>query len=247
MVIEADQSMNLLSVIIPTYNSKETIERCLKSLIFQTYQNFEICIIDGGSSDKTIDKVINFRSHFKNIRIISESDKGTYDAMNKGIDIAQGDWVYFLGSDDEVYDENVFSDIFRADLEKNFGILYGNVHINGDTSWAKDGQLYDGEFLIQKLLTRNICHQAIFYRRKLFNKLGKYNLRYPICADWELNLRFFPKTKSKYLDRTIATFHGGGISSQPIIDPIGEDWNILRKKALIEYNLHRFIPHLRFI
>jgi glycosyltransferase involved in cell wall biosynthesis len=238
--------MSFLSIVIPTYNSEKTIERCLNSLICQTYQDFEVCIVDAASSDGTIEKIDGFRSKSQNICVLSETDKGTYDAMNKGIDLAQGKWIYFLGSDDEIHDENVFSDIFKVEPDKNCGIVYGNVRIDGDTPWAKDGQIYDGEFTIEQLLERNICHQAIFYRTKMFKKLGKYNLRYPVCADWELNLRFFPKTKSKYLDRIVANFYGGGISSKVIIDPIGEDLNILRKKASIEYLLYRFLPYMSF-
>jgi glycosyltransferase involved in cell wall biosynthesis len=239
--------MSFLSVIIPTFNSATTIERCLASLVCQTYQDFEIYIIDGASSDGTIAKVNQFCTQFKNIRIVSEPDKGTYDAMNKGIDSAQGDWLYFLGSDDQVYDENVFSDIFDTTPAKKCGIIYGNVRINGDTSWAKDGQIYDGKFPIRQLLDRNICHQAMFYRKRLFSKLGKYDLRYPVCADWALNLRFFPRTNPKYINRIIANFQGGGISSQSVIDPIGQDLPSLRKKTLIEYNLYRLMPFLKFI
>jgi glycosyltransferase involved in cell wall biosynthesis len=239
--------MSFLSVIIPTFNSATTIERCLASLVCQSCRDFEICIIDGASSDGTIAKVNQFCAQFKNMRIVSEADKGTYDAMNKGIDIAQGDWVYFLGSDDQVHDENVFADIFKTIPARNCGIIYGNVRIKGDTTWAKDGQIYDGEFPIHQLLDHNICHQAMFYRKRLFDKLGKYNLRYPMCADWALNLRFFPRTKPQYVDRIIADFQGGGISSQPIIDPIGQDLSALRKKALMEYNLYRLMPFLNFI
>jgi glycosyltransferase involved in cell wall biosynthesis len=239
--------MKFLSVIIPTFNSAMTIERCLASLVCQTYRDFEICIIDGASSDSTIAKVNQVCTQFKNIRIVSEADKGTYDAMNKGIDIAQGDWVYFLGSDDQVHDENVFADIFKTTPARNCGIIYGNVRIDGDTAWAKDGQIYDGKFSISQLLDRNICHQAMFYRKKLFSKLGKYDLRYPMCADWALNLRFFPRSKPKYVDRIIANFQGGGISSQPVIDPIGQDLPALRKKTLMEYNLYRLMPFLNFI
>jgi glycosyltransferase involved in cell wall biosynthesis len=224
--------MAFLSVIIPTFNSERTIARCLNSIIFQTYQNFEICIIDGGSSDKTIDKVSNFRSHFKNIRIISEPDKGTYDAMNKGITMAQGDWLYFLGSDDEVLDEDVFADVFNNPISRKCEMLYGNVHVHGDTSWAKAGQLYDGLFDLEKLFSKNICHQAIFYRKELFQWWGNYKIKYPICADWDLNIRFFSRTQSIYLDRTIANFYGGGLSSRAIDDPIGTDLEYLRKQAL---------------
>jgi glycosyltransferase involved in cell wall biosynthesis len=236
--------MYTLSVIIPTYNSDKTLERCLNSLISQTYKDFQICIIDGDSSDQTIAIASDFRYHFSNIIIVSEKDSGTYDAMNKGINIAQGDWLYFLGSDDEIFDENVFADIFKNTYEKTNEIIYGNVIINGDTVWAKDGEIYNGQFDIDRLLTRNICHQSIFYRKRLFKKLGNYNLRYPICADWELNLRFFSVTESKYLDRIIAKFYGGGISSQPVIDPIGKDLTLLRKKTLLKYNLYKFMSSL---
>ncbi len=239
--------MVFLSVIIPTYNSELTIERCLNSLICQTHQNFEICIVDAASSDSTIEKIDRFRSKFKNIRILSELDRGTYDAMNKGIDLAKGKWIYFLGSDDEIHDKNVFADIFKVDPHKNCGIVYGNVRIEGDTPWAKDGQIYDGEFPIEQLLDRNICHQAIFYRAKMFKKLGKYNLRYPICADWDLNIRFFTMTKPRYLNRTIANFHSGGISSQSVRDPIGNDLKFLRKKAIFLHNLYQFFQRINFI
>jgi glycosyltransferase involved in cell wall biosynthesis len=241
-----DKFMAILSVIIPTYNSEETIEQCLNSLTRQTYRDFEVCIVDGASSDGTIAKVNRFCTQLENIKIVSEADKGTYDAMNKGIDIAQGDWVYFLGSDDQVHDENVFADIFKTIPARNCGIIYGNVQIKGDTTWAKDSQIYDGEFSIHQLLDRNICHQAMFYRKRLFDKLGKYNLRYPMCADWALNLRFFPRTKPQYVDRIIADFRGGGISSQQIADPIGQDLPALRKRTLIEYNLYRLMPFLNF-
>jgi glycosyltransferase involved in cell wall biosynthesis len=241
--------MTLLSVIIPTFNSELTINRCLDSLICQSFQDFEILIIDASSTDKTLSNIDLFRSKFQNIRILSESDRGTYDAMNKGIDLASGDWIYFLGSDDEMYDENVFADIFKVSPEKNCGIIYGNVRIDGSTSWAKDGQIYDGEFQFVQLLSKNICHQAIFYRRQIFRKLGNYNLRYPICADWELNMRVFPRTKSKYLDKIIAVFHGGGISSDGIIsrvmvDPIIKDLTALRIKAITAYILYRMLPLL---
>jgi glycosyltransferase involved in cell wall biosynthesis len=238
--------MNFLSIVIPTYNSEETIGRCLKSLILQTYRNFEICIVDGGSWDKTIEQASNFRSHFKNIRIISESDKGTYDAMNKGIDMAQGDWLYFLGSDDEILDEDVFLDIFNRPISRKCEMLYGNVCVHGDTAWARAGELYDGLFDLEKLLSKNICHQAIFYRKELFQWWGNYKIQYPICADWDLNLRFFTRTQSIYLDRTIANFYGGGISSGVIDDPIGKDLEELRKRALKSYQLYRITSFMKF-
>ncbi|GAX44185.1 family 2 glycosyl transferase [Tolypothrix sp. NIES-4075] len=239
--------MTFLSVIIPTYNSEKTIERCLNSLIVQTYQNFDICIIDGASSDGTIAKVSSFRSYFKDIRIVSEQDKGVYDAMNKGIDIARGDWLYFLGSDDEVFDKDVFADIFNTPIQKKSGFIYGNVvYIGDDASWIKSGQVYDGLFDIRKLLTKNICHQAIFYRKDLFKRFGKYKLQYPVLADWEMNLRLFSKTKCIYLDKNIAKYYGGGLSSTGIDTMMLRDLEKSRKKILIEYKLRQLTSFFRF-
>ncbi len=237
--------MPILSVIIPTYNSEKTIESCLTSLIFQTYQNFEICILDGCSSDETISKAKNICSSFKNLKIISEPDQGVYDAMNKGIDIAQGDWLYFIGSDDELVDINVFTDIFKNSTLKKYGIVYGNARVLGDTSWGKTGQVYDGIFNIRKLLVKNICHQAIFYRKELFQRFGKYNLKYPVCADWEMNIRLFTKTDSLYLDRIIANFYSGGLSSKPFNDPIKGDLKRIKQNAIIEYNMRKITSFLR--
>ena len=238
--------MVFLSVIIPTYNSEITIERCLNSLLVQTYQNFEVCIIDGGSSDGTITKVNTFCSYFKNIKVVSEPDHGVYDAMNKGIDIAQGDWLYFMGSDDEVFDKDVFLDIFNTTTSKKHGIIYGSAYIREDAVWAKAGQVYDGFFDMKKLFIKNICHQAIFYKKELFQRFGKYNIQYFVCADWEINLRFFSKTEFIYLDRIIANFYGGGLSSQANVDPIEHDLKKLRKKTLREYSIRRLSSFLGF-
>lgn len=154
--------MTSLSVIVPTYNSEETIERCLTSLLSQTYQDFEICIIDGNSIDRTLSIISHYQVLFKSIRVISEPDGGTYDAMNKGIDIAQGNWLYFLGSDDEIADKEVFSDIFSSSTgdgknSNKSDVMYGNVKVIGDSSWARDQQIYDGAFNIDKTCCEIDC------------------------------------------------------------------------------------------
>jgi glycosyltransferase involved in cell wall biosynthesis len=234
--------MFLLSVIIPTYNAESTLEKCLKSLTSQTFKGFEICLLDGASGDQTLAIAASFHPTFKNLgiklRIISEPDRGVYDAMNNGINVAQGQWLYFLGSDDQIADPDVFADVFTSIIPAKHGIVYGNVYICDDTSWSKAGQIYDGGFDIRKLLIQNICHQAIFYRRSLFQKWGMYNINYPINADLDLNLRFFPRTRALYLDRVIAKFAGGGLSSGEI-DVIRYDLEKLRARALMAYRLHR--------
>ena len=207
-----------ISIIIPTYNSDKTLERCLESIVKQDFETYEIIIVDGKSSDKTKDIVIKYASDNTRFRWISESDAGVYDAMNKGIDIAKGEWIYFLGSDDYLH-ETVLKKLFDNNYPAGVNVVYGSARIAGYTPWALDGQIYDGEFDLKKLLKKNICHQAIFYRRSFVqNEIGYYNLRYKICADWDFNLRCWAKSAFVYKDLIISTFNGGGSSTYNNID-----------------------------
>jgi glycosyltransferase involved in cell wall biosynthesis len=233
--------MPSLSVIIPTYNAEATIAQCLSSLLNQSFQDFEICIIDGESTDQTIEIVRQYQSKFKAIKLISEVDKGVYDAMNKGIHLASGDWLYFLGSDDTIYDRGVFSDVMRLASTSELQVIYGNVCMLGTHPDVKSGQIYDGLFDIDKLASRNICHQAIFYRSKVFQKYGKYKNKYPVYADWEMNLRLFPKIRFAYYDRLIANFNLEGLSARNIADPFREDLIHIKKYLFKEYKIRRWL------
>ncbi len=104
----------LVSIIIPTYNSAKTLSKCLDSLVNQTFQNFEVIILDGKSSDDTVSISLRYTDIFKNIRLISERDKGIYHAMNKGIEMAKGEWLYFLGSDDYILENSTLEKFDRG-------------------------------------------------------------------------------------------------------------------------------------
>lgn len=193
------------SIIIPTFNSAATLQKCLDSVIQQTYTNFEILIIDGVSTDNTLEIARQFNDN--RIKIISEPDQGIYDAMNKGIIMAKGEWLYFLGSDDEINSKSVFSNISAFDLN-NVHVIYGNVEFPGKI-------IYDGQFNFEKILEKNICHQAIIYHYSIFKKLGMYNLKYKIAADYAFNLKWFfnDNIKNVYISIIIANYSLNGISS----------------------------------
>lgn len=203
-----------LSIIIPTYNSSNTIKSALISILQQKFNDFEILIIDACSIDSTLDIVKSFND--ERIIIISERDEGVYDAMNKGMRLAKGKWLYFLGSDDELNSNNVLEKVFNViNYNKEICVLYGNVQFNnGLPFWANNNKTYDGEFTFEKLMDQNICHQSIFYKREFIfcNKLS-YSLKYPICADWDFNLRAWLKSSFIYIDLIIANFNDGGLSS----------------------------------
>ena len=207
--------MNLpkVTIIIPTYNVGELLSDALKSIVEQKYKNIEVIIVDAQSTDDTLTIIKNYSSKYSYIRYISEKDNGLYDAMNKGIDKSTGEWLYFMGADDSLYNSNVIKEIYNSGLFNQEKVIYGNVFIKGDNPWAKDGTIYDGAFSLKKLLSKNICQQAIFYPRHMVNRVGYFNNEYYVTADWDYNLRCFAHKDFIYIDLVIANFKSGGISS----------------------------------
>jgi glycosyltransferase involved in cell wall biosynthesis len=212
--------MLMLSIIIPTFNSASTIERCLQSIAIQTFANYEVIVQDGSPNYHTARKIEEFQQAHKNlaIRLYHEADRGVYEAMNKAAAKAQGEWIYFLGSDDELFDDHVLASVITMPNTNGCNVLYGNVQVIGDGCGVKSGSLYDGQFSLSKLLNRNICHQAIFYRAKFAKQIGAYNTNYPSLADWDFNLRCWAQTRFRYLGTTIAKFYIGGLSNSGSLD-----------------------------
>lgn len=205
-------SQYLITIVIPTFNSGRRIERCLQSILAQRFSDYEIVVVDGGSTDQTCQRVEMLVREGAPIVLHSEKDEGVYDAMNRGVNLARGDWLLFLGSDDELYSPTVLAEM-AAHLTPNVDLVYGNVMARGASSWAQDGAIYDGPFDDEKILERNICHQSIFYARSLFAHHGGYDLTYKVLADWEYNLRIFRSARKKYVDTVVAAFEGGGLST----------------------------------
>ncbi|MCK9423288.1 MAG: glycosyltransferase [Bacteroidales bacterium] len=206
----------LISIITPAFNAAASIELALRSVIDQEYKNIEHIVVDGLSQDKTAEIITKYAHQWKHIRMIRDSDRGVYDAMNKGIEESNGDFLCFLGSDDQFYDKWVLTDLVKSGLLSEERVVYGNVKIEGDTGWAKDGQIYDGRFTKRKLVSQNICHQAIFYPKSLLSKINLYNIDYKINADWDLNWRCWIKSEFLYFDRIICNFRAGGTSTNTI-------------------------------
>lgn len=200
-----------ISVIIPSYNAGKTIGAALNSVLEQVYDNIEIVVVDGLSKDNTADIVNGYKDH-NNIIFISEKDKGVYDAMNKGIVRATGDWLFFLGADDTIYTKDTFANIFNNDKPEilNADIVYGNI------LFQDSRKVYAGSFSKWKLLRKNISHQAIFYKKTLFDRFGGYDLKYPLLADYVYNLVLFSNNdlKKVYVDDIIAIFCEEGLSSK---------------------------------
>ncbi len=223
-------SQPLISIIVPTFNSSKTLKACLDS-VFEQNTSFEVLIIDSASTDGTLNLLEHYTSKYANIKVYSEKDKGIYDAMNKGMDLAKGEWLFFLGSDDVFYNKDVLQTISKKLTNTDREVVYGNVEIVGNTAWAKNGEIYAGKFSTEKLLNQNICHQAIFYKRDFKLKhVGYYNLDYVKSADWDLNLRFWSITKFAHTELTIAKYSVEGFSGNSGDAKLSNDFvnNIMR-------------------
>ena len=154
----------MVSIITVTYNAEVCLEKTIQSVINQTYKNIEYIIIDGGSSDKTLSIIKKYKKYIK--YWISEPDKGIYDAMNKGIKIAKGDYINFLNAGDFYYENNVLSYLFD-NLDKSVDLLYGDSYLidqNGvNVRLLKAGVL--NRYTVKKGMAA--CHQSIFIKRQI--------------------------------------------------------------------------------
>ena len=196
------------TIIIPTFNSEKTLSASIETVIAQEYKNWQIWIIDGESIDSTVKIALDYSTKDNRIHFISEKDSGVYDAMNKGLKLVEKDWIYFLGSDDTLYDTEVLTNIRREILKSDCDVLYGNIISEKN---GKYGNLATSD----TLLINNISHQAMFFKKNVFTKLGLYNLEWKTHADWEFNIRLFedPTLQTKYVNTTIANYAAGGLSS----------------------------------
>lgn len=192
----------LVSVITVVYNARPTLEATIKSVLNQDSNLVEYWIIDGGSTDGSLDVIRQYEHQLTGW--ISEPDKGIYDAMNKGINRANGKWLYFLGADDQLV-EGIFTILSRI-LIDDYSLIYGNViYDTGYKMYSKLGY--------RTLFENTIHHQGAFYNRNLFDNF-RYNTNYYVVSDYELNLYIYiNKLNTKYTHHIIALCGSAGISS----------------------------------
>ncbi len=202
-----------ISIITITYNSEETLEDTIKSVISQSYKNIEYIIIDGGSTDGTMDIVNKYKDFISTI--VSEPDKGIYDAMNKGVERATGDLVGILNSDDFYANDTVLQNIANK-IGKNDGIYADLVYVDRVNTdkiirYWKSKEYKEGSFLKGWMPP----HPTFFIRKEIYNKYGNYNLSLKSAADYELMLRLIHKEKISitYLPEIITKMRVGGQSN----------------------------------
>lgn len=196
----------LYTIITPTYNSGAKLEATAESVLSQNPNLYEYVVIDGASSDGT---TALLQSYGNRLRWLSQPDMGVYDAMNKGIDLSRGRYIYFLGAGDTLKPD-VLAHIAPLLPTQPLVFAYGNVQLSDSP------KSFNGRYSRWKLSRVNICHQAIFCERSVFNTIGFFDLRYRVLSDYVFNLKCFgnPRITKKYLNEVIAEFEGGGLSAR---------------------------------
>ena len=203
------KSTNKISIITVCYNCEDSVEITLNSLINQTYQDFEYIVIDGKSTDNTLNVMQEYCKKLKNVTIISEKDNGIYDAMNKGINLATGEFIYFLNIKDKFYNNHVLEDVV-PNLEGNI-IYYGDAIMKKNKKKKFPNKITPLYFIIRGM----ICHQCIFAPSNVLkNNLFNTNYKYSADEDWLINAIKNQKIQCKHLNTTICYYDENGISSK---------------------------------
>jgi glycosyltransferase involved in cell wall biosynthesis len=201
-----------ISVITATYNSVHTLESTIQSVIAQHYPNLEYIIVDGGSTDGTIDIIRKYEQYIT--KWVSEKDEGLYDAMNKGIALSTGEWIAFLNSDD-VYVNSPLQTVANTAVEKpHVDVVYANAMMESD---VRPSYIYKSKYPISKndFWRTPIIHPSMFTKRAALEKVGYFSTNYRIGADYELVLRLFlAKSTFYYYDAVWVSMRGGGLSER---------------------------------
>ena len=201
----------LFSIISATYNAATTLNDLVQSILPQKTENVELIIVDGGSTDDTVNIIKSYGSIVD--YYITEKDNGIYDAWNKGIKVAKGQWIMFVGADDVLLPNTIenYNQLILNCKDKDVDYISGKVCYVNDN--GKIMKLLGSECSWNKM-RKGMCaaHVASLHNSNLFDEVGLYDLKFKICGDYELLLRKKEKLKSLFLNKTVAQMKSGGMS-----------------------------------
>lgn len=219
-----------ISIILVCKNSKHTISKTLKSVIYQTFKNFEIIVVDGDSTDGTKECLKEFK---KNItHMIIEKDNGISEAFNKGLNKANGEWIYFLNSDDYLISNDILEKI-SFKLEDSCNFVIGKVTLINERN-QNVGEFGGNNINFHKMKYYNVIpHQSSFIKKSLFNKINMFDVNLKFSMDYEFYWKNKNKLKIKLIDICVASVKIGGASEKNFIN-LFKEYSIVQKK----YNLN---------
>ena len=224
-----------VSVITVCYNAEASIANTLKSVLDQTFTDYEYVIVDGASKDNTLKIVEGYKAQFqqKGISLIvnSEKDNGIYDAMNKGISFCSGEWIIYLNADDKFSDPDVLKDIFGNNDFDGIDVIYGDSYrVKGD---QKKLDLADKDLSLLRDF-KFFCHQAAFTRRRVFDEI-KFDCQFKICADYDFFLQAYLKNyKFHHENRIVCVYSVEGTSNKSYYNTILDNYNVRIKNGIIK-------------
>lgn len=236
----------LITVITVCYNAEDSVDKTIKSIINQNNDSIEYIIIDGGSNDNTVKIIKKYESKY-HFRFISEKDNGIYDAMNKGINMATGEYIFFLNCGDKFVDNCVIDDVIYEIKNNKPDILYGNILEEKNNKMDKLS--YKKFKLDKKSFCKGnmICHQTIFIKNEILKKY-KFNIKYKICADKDLIITLYKhKFEFKHFDRIISVYDRNGISSTNITQLKNETKEILFRQYPIYSKIFFFLKKFKHL
>lgn len=225
-----------VTVVTVTYNAKQYLEQTIKNIIEQDYSNIEYIIIDGASTDGTIDIIKKYEKHLS--YWISEPDSGIYDAMNKGIDVATGEWINFMNAGDSFCEQNTISNVINS-MDKNTDIIAGDIYY-----LENNVKTYKKSLSLEQKFKHMFCfHQTMFTKIELLKKY-RFNTNFKIAGDYDFTLKCAMNNyKFQFVNFAIANFLSGGVSETNKIYAKIEDLFIkshyIKNKDDI-FNLHSF-------
>ena len=242
----------MISIITATYNSAKTLNDTIQSVLRQTNKDFEYLIIDGGSTDETLDIVKSYETEFSGrLKWVSEKDEGIYDAMNKGIKMASGDVVGILNSDDYFTSDDILQTVADAFKCQEIDAIYGDIHFIRDGNPQKCIRYYSSRMFRPFWLRFGFmpAHPSFYCKREIFDKAGLYSLDYKIGADYEMMVRLFKRLKIKtlYVNKDFVTMRTGGASNTNVrsrLTLIEEDVKACRENGIYT---NRFFIMLKFL
>jgi len=213
---------HLVSIITPSYNSAKFISQTIESVLSQTYNNIEYIIIDGSSTDGTIEIIKEYQDKITNF--VSEPDMGIYDAMNKGIALATGDVIGILNSDDFYVDDSVIEGVVKAFQQYKVDSVYGDLEYVAKENTDKVVRFWKSAPFKKGLFQKgwHPAHPTFFVKKNIYEKYGCFNLSYRIAADYELMLRLLEKHQipSYYVPRVLVKMRVGGESNKGLLNII---------------------------
>jgi len=238
-----------VSIITATYNSSAHIVDCVKSVNDQTYQDIEHIIVDGASKDNTLDIVNGIPNRVG--RIISEPDKGIYDAMNKGILAATGDVIGILNSDDFFTSDDVIQTVVDSFENNDIDALYGDVHFVSPDNLTKSVRYYSSSIFKPSLFRFGFmpAHPSFYMKKECYDKYGLYALDYKIASDYDLLIRFLYKEKInyKYIKKDFVTMRTGGVSTENLNSRVTLNKEIVRACRKYGIYTNMFMLSLKYL